>query len=57
MKEIDVWPTYNFECEEENCGYMNSDICDDFDWNSEIGCYTINVVCEKCGKEYIAKKG
>lgn len=56
MKEIDVWATYNFECENENCDHMQTDLHDEFEWNPEEGCNTMTVECEKCGTVYLAKK-
>ena len=54
MKEVELYTTYNFEC--PDCTHENKDILDDFQWNPEKGCYTMQVTCEECGKEFIANK-
>ena len=56
MKKIDVWATYSFECEKEGCEHLQENICDEFEWNPDKGCYTMIVCCEKCGTEYLAKR-
>lgn len=53
MEKIDLWAVYQFEC--PHCDKI-SEVNDDFSWNGDEGCNTMEGSCDHCGKEFLLVK-